>query len=328
MVAIAPAGFAAWLAWRLLEQDRIIANERLRDLRERDADELVQSVARSLGLLARELRGLAPGTVESPDAPLAFSSQPQPLPEAATETFQAGEKLEFSPTGAESAIASYRRLTESPSPAVRAGAWLRLARTLRKAGRREEAIQAYRQLASLPQFAVGGVPARLAGLWALGTIREEAGEAPEVKKEGEALRDLLESGKYSLSRGVDEAYAEDAARWSGKPRPVVREALSDAALSRPSGSGAGEISWRPTHHLGRSGQPHNFIDRGARLALPPLPNRPGAKVSTGRTSAGETLRRAEDTGLPWTLAIALANPAREVEAFATQRRLLLGLLWV
>ena len=322
-IAIAPAGFAAWLGWRLLEQDRIISSERLRDLREREADELVQSVARSLGVLAQELRRLPPGTIESPDAPLAFSSQPQPLPEAATEIFQAGEKLEFSPTGAESAIAFYRNLTESPSTAVRAGAWLRLARTLRKAGRRDEAIQAYRQLTGLPQVSAGGVPAPLAGLWAIGTMSEEAGQAPEVKKDGEALRALLDSGKYSLSRGVYESYAEDAARWSGKPRPVVSEALADAALFRPSGSGAARfrgqlITWveadRRTILMTEEHASHFLRSSIVRARFAP------------QAAAGETLRRAGDTGLPWPLAIALVNPDLALESFATQRRLLLWLL--
>ena len=48
-IAILPAGLAAWLAWRLLEQDRIIANDRLREIRERRSDEVVQNLSRAIG---------------------------------------------------------------------------------------------------------------------------------------------------------------------------------------------------------------------------------------------------------------------------------------
>lgn len=321
-VAIVPAGLTAWLAWRLQEQDRVIAYERLRDLRERRADEVVQSLSRSLGALAQEARGLPPGSIKSPDAPLAYSPQPQPLPEASAEIFLAGGKAEFGAAETGEAITFCRKLTESTAPDVRGGAWMRLALTFRKLGRREEAIQAYRQLAGVEGAAAGGAPAPLAGQWAICTMREEAGQPSELKKEGEALRALLDSGRFSLSRDVYEAYAEDAARWSGKPRPVVSEALADAAFRHPSGSGAARFRGELITWVQADNRTVLLTeDHTARL----LPAGTVRVRFASQTAGDEALRRAEDTGLPWTLAVALSNPAQELESFATQRRLLVWL---
>ncbi len=301
----------------------MIANERLRDLRERRADEVVQSLSRFLSTLAEETRGLPPGTIKSPDAPLAYSPQPQPLPEAPVETFLAAERAEFGAAQTGDAISLYRKLTRSPAPAIRAGAWIRLARTFRKLGRREEAIQAYRQLAEVEGAAAGGAPAPLAGQWAVCTMLAETGQPAEIKKEGEALRALLDSGRYSLSRDVYEAYAEDAAGWSGKPRPIVREALADAAFSRPSGSGAARFRGQLITWIQVDNRTELLTEDHAARLLPAGT----ARVRFATQATGdEALRRAEDTGLPWTLAVALANPAQELKSFDSRRRLLVGLL--
>jgi signal transduction histidine kinase len=305
-VTVLPAALAGWLAWRLLEQDRVMAGERLREIRERRADEVVQNLSRALG------------NVRS-DPALAYSPQPRPLPEAPARVFSAGEQAEFRAGRAEEAIASYRKLAESPQPAVRAGAWLRLARTYRKLGRPEEALHAYRQLREIHDAAAGGAPAPLAGQWAICAMHEEAGRAAEVLKEGEALRASLYSGRFSLGHDVYEAYAEDAARWSGKPRPVVAEALADAAAARPSGVGAGQfrglsISWITADQktvLLTPDQVQRLLPSGAvRVRL------------SAQAGKDETLRRAADTGLPWTLAVALADPVKEQEAFSIRRHLL------
>ena len=312
-VTVVPATLAGWLAWRLLAQDRIMAGERLREIRESRADELVQSLSRALATLARDARA---------QPALAYAPQPRPLPEAPARIFSAGEQAEFREGRAEDAIAFYRKLAESPRPAVRAGAWLRLARTLRKLGRREEALQAYRQLRAIPDAAAGGAPAPLAGQWAICTMHEEAGRLAELKKEGETLRAWLDSGRFSLGHDVYEAYAEDAARWSGQPRPVVAEALADAAASRPSGAGAGQfrglwITWIAA-------------DNNTVLLTPDQVQRllpAGAVRARFASQAGkdESLRRAAETGLPWTLAIALADPEKEKQAFAIRRQLLFWL---
>jgi signal transduction histidine kinase len=322
-VTIVPAGLVAWLAWRLLEQDRVIADERLREIRELRADEVVQNLARALGALAQDARRLPPGAVKAYDATLAYAPQPRPLPEALSQVFSAGEQAEFRATQSEDPLAFYRKLTESPSPNVRSGAWLRVARTLRKLGKREEAIQAYQQLCGIEDASAGGAPAPLAGHWAICALYEEAGQTRELQKEGETLRALLDSGRYSLSRDVYEAYAEDAARWSGKPRPVVSEALADAALSRPSGSGAGRFRGQFITWVAADNRTVLLTEDYVTRLLPSGPVR--VRVSA-QAQKDETLRRAAETALPWTLAVALTDPAKELESLAIRRQLLFWLV--
>lgn len=322
-VTVVPATLAGWLAWRLLAQDRIMASERLREIRESRAEEVVQSLSRALAALAQDARSLPPGAVRAFDVPLAYAPKPRPLREAPAPVFSTGEQAEFRAGPSEDALAFYRKLAASPEQAVRAGAWLRLARTLRKLGKREEALQAYRQLCGIEDAAAGGAPAPLAGQWAICVMHEETGRAAELKKEGETLRAWLDSGRFSLSRDIYEAYAEDAARWSGQPRPVVSEALADAAASLPSGAGAGLFRGQLITWLAADNRTVLLTPDYARRLLPAGAVRVRFAAQAERD---ESLRRAEETGLPWTLAIALADPAKEQEAFAIRRQLLFWLL--
>jgi signal transduction histidine kinase len=289
------------------------------------ADEAIQTLKRSLGALTRDLSDLPPGGVKTLGVSLAYAIQPRLLPEAPAQVFSPGEQAEFRSPPSEGAVTFYRKLTASPTAAIRAGAWMRLARMLRKLGRRSEAIEAYRQLSRIEDTATGGAPAALAGRWAICRMLEEAGRAGELRTEGEALRELLNSGQYSLSRDIYEAYAEDAARWSGRPRPVIREALADAALSRPSGAGAGPFRGRLVTWIVADNRVVLLTEDHAAGLLPagPVRVRFAAQAETN-----ESLRRAEDTGLPWTLAVALTDPAKEQQGLAVRRQLLFWLFGV
>ncbi|MBL8294128.1 MAG: HAMP domain-containing histidine kinase [Bryobacterales bacterium] len=324
-VTIMPAMLAAWLAWRLLEQDFILMRERLREVRERRADEAVLSAVRALGIVAQQTRSLPSGAVGAPDHSLAYAVQPRLLPEAPAEVFAAGEFAEYRPAGSDEALAIYRKLTASPSAAIRAGAWLRLARTFRRLRRPDDAMQAYRHLREIDAAAAGGAPAPLAGQWAICRMHEEAGRTAELRKEGAQLRALLDAAASNLSRDVYELYAEDAARWSGKPRPVLNEALADAALSRPNGTGAGRFRGQFITWVKVDDRTLLLTEEQATRLLPTGPVRVRVAAVANKD---ETLRRAGDTGLPWTLAIALADPEKEQEPFAIRQRLLYALLGV
>jgi signal transduction histidine kinase len=324
-VAAVPATVAGWLAWRLLAQDGVITVERLREIRERRADEVVQSLSRSIMALLREAQTLPTGAVKPLGAPLAYATEPRQLPEAPNATFAPGELAEFRAGGAVDAIEVYRKLTASPQPAIRAGAWLRLGRVWRKLGRHDEAIGAYGQLSLIENASAGGAPAPLTAQWAICTIAEETGSAAELREDGEKLRVLLYSGRYSLGRSLYEAYADDAARWSGKARPVVSEAMADAAAAFPSANGAGifrgvQITWLAADS--------RTILLSPEYSVGLLPSGEVRVRFSAKADRNESLRRAEDTGLPWPLAIALADPNKVEAEFATRRTLLLWLLAV
>ncbi|MBI4908014.1 MAG: hypothetical protein HY820_30595 [Acidobacteria bacterium] len=72
-VALAPASLAVWLALRLFQQDVAMETERLRELRDRYADQAVQSLARKLAEWEDSVRKLPPGSVHAAGATLAAS---------------------------------------------------------------------------------------------------------------------------------------------------------------------------------------------------------------------------------------------------------------
>lgn len=322
-ITILPAGLAAWLAWSLLQQDIVLAREQLRQIRERRADEVVQRVWGEIEGLAQSTRSLPAGTACARGTTLAYSTQPRPLPEAGPEVFAAGERAEYRADGLGEAIAIYRKLTVSRSTAVRAGAWLRLGRTLRKVGMRDEALEAYRRLREMEGAAAGGAPAAVAGQWAICRIYEEVNRTAELRVEGERLEALLKVAADHLERDIYESYAEDAARWSGKPRPVLREALAEAALARSSPAGSGRFRGQLITWVTIQDRTLLLTEREAAGLLP-------ADVVrvrfAARATQDEALRRAADTGLPWTIAVGLVDPAKEEQAFTIRRRLLYTLL--
>ena len=77
--------------------------------------------------------------------------------------FDAGESLEFRTRDYRAAAVSYRELIASRSTEVRAGALLRLGRTLRKMDRTDEALAASADLATLRDVAVSGLRGRPCG---------------------------------------------------------------------------------------------------------------------------------------------------------------------
>ncbi|MFN7939391.1 MAG: hypothetical protein U0R19_39055 [Bryobacteraceae bacterium] len=147
-----PAGALVWLSSRFLEQDARLQETQRRERQELAADRAVaqieQAVAASERLLNRP-EGFGEDdaaivSVEDSDSRvyaakrLLFTGAISTSAED-TRLFEGGEKLEFQGNDWAGAIAAYRGLTVADEPAIRAGAWLRLARTLHKAGRRKDA---------------------------------------------------------------------------------------------------------------------------------------------------------------------------------------------
>ncbi|MBI4908019.1 MAG: hypothetical protein HY820_30620 [Acidobacteria bacterium] len=322
-VALAPASLAAWLALRLFQQDVAMETERLRELRDRYADQAVQSLSRRLAEWEDTARKLPPGSVHAAGATLAYLHRQ--LPEAPQSLFAEGEEGEFRAGKSEEAIAIYRPMTKSPTPETRAGAWLRLGRVLRRTGRHAEAIQAFRQLSLVPNVSVEGAPASAAGRWAICSLLEKSGATSELLKAAKELRDLLDSAPLPASRAVYETYAEDAARWSATARPVLREALADAAAAKPAGRGSAVfrqhlITWLCVDNR------TVLLPEEAIAAL--LPRNPVRIRFAANPASDELVRRPADTGLPWPIAVSLANPDEVKEAFSQRRSLLLALMAV
>ena len=118
-----------------------------------------------------------------PSGRLPFYPRIEAGTEAPAERFAEGEHFEFRQQSPAAAIGVYRNLAGSPDPAFRAGALVRLARTLRNTGEGEKALDAYAEVAKLSGAAVGGVPADLLARWARGGVLESLQRREELQRE-------------------------------------------------------------------------------------------------------------------------------------------------
>jgi signal transduction histidine kinase len=377
LVLLAPAAAVVWLGVRLVDEDRALASRQLRERRESAADRIVAGLEQALSATERQLAGgsvagafpfrpaddavmltLTRDAVDvSPADRLLYRPVLPTAPAEPVAEFVEGESLEFRTRDFPAAAANYRALTQSRSMTVRAGALLRLGRTLRKMNSADEALTAYSDLAHLGDVTVFGLPAALAARRAQCVLLEEAGRMPELHSEARALYADLVAARWPLDRGTFLAYAEQTRRWSGADLPTdpAREALSDAADwiwqqwsdsprngFRPAGRRARQFGGTSITFLWQSSS-----DRVAVLVAGPAFQRrewydavhsgtdaPGLLVSladdTGQSALGTLpLRDASTverrvpavTGLPWSIVVG-SNAATDLDEFAGRRRLI------
>lgn len=151
----------AWLGYRLLRQDHALESQRVQEQLEVAADRVVSRLGSGLELL--HPAPLPPGvvllvadatTLDVRGGPRLIFQPGTMLPlEAPPPSIVAGEVLEFQKNDPLAAAALFREVARSPEPAVRAAALVRLGRSLRKAGRTQDAMKAYpswQQWAPLP----------------------------------------------------------------------------------------------------------------------------------------------------------------------------------
>ena len=253
-----------WLGWRLLQQDRAVAAQRVRDRLDSAADLITAEMRQTLTAVDAELTLLStlsaprlresalayaetlgedalvvvfqPGGVDAyPNHRLlSYPALPRPA-EPAVDAFATGEAHEFRARDFESAIAEFQRLANSAdSPdgeavQMRAGALLRLARNQRKAGHPEAALTTYATLSGITQVRLGGQPADLVALRARCDLLAKLGLHGQLRKEAEALDAGLHSGHWQLDRATYLHFALETLRWLADDMA----ALEDLARLRP-----------------------------------------------------------------------------------------------
>ena len=128
------------------------------------------------------LLSLSPTSLDAtPPGRLLYYPFPPTEPEILAQTFREGELFEFLVAQPNEALRAYEVLANSKDEAVRAGAFLRIARVLRKLGRRDESIAAYQRLARVAAT-VAGAPAELVARHALCELSRNPQEIVGVKK--------------------------------------------------------------------------------------------------------------------------------------------------
>ena len=240
-----------WSGWRLLEQQRDLDTRLAHDqaeaaatamasgIRERLAD-LGDQLGARLSSTASDRTGSTPGLVlvvtrraaqveVEPAGALPFLPEMLP-PVPASPLLAEGEAAEFSSDGPLAALQIYARLARHADPSVRAGAVLRVGRVLRKLGRTDEAISAYKRLATLGNVSTDslGVPAALLALDGQRLTYRQLRDAANEQRLADELRRRLDAGEWRVSRGMAEFYRDEVSAEPRTERWQLAAAISDA----------------------------------------------------------------------------------------------------
>jgi signal transduction histidine kinase len=233
-VTLVPGVALVWLGARLLQQDRDLERQQVQERIERAASVVAAGLLRELD----ESRDRLPDLLASPPielardgavavafdargvsrhagAPLLFGPIARADTEPPADTWQAGEIEEFRNANPERASAVYRALAGARDPRVRAGSLVRLARTLRKLHRTDEALGVYEQLGALGAVQVAGEAADLVARQERCALLSELRRLPELDREALALSNALERGQWPLDRAGFLFQSEQAQRWLG-----------------------------------------------------------------------------------------------------------------
>jgi signal transduction histidine kinase len=388
VIMLVLAATLSWLGWRLVEQDRALENQRTQERLDNAADLIAASLLRKfsesehqftslLALSDPELAARASGLAEQGAGtaliivfrPQAVYTHPTllyyPFLSAAKEppatAFEAGEALEFQQRDFAKAIGVFRELSRSKDPAIRAGALLRLGRTLRKAQQPRTALDIYGELEQVGVTPVGGLPADLLARHARCVLLSELKRTADAKREAGALYADLHNGHWKLTRGVYHFYAQEVSRWYTPDAALQaheQEGVATAAaaellwedwqrIRRGEGLSAGHRSlwilgrslllvWQTTSdRLVALVAGPRYLEQQWLSALQPLMDRHGVRLALtdteghpllGQFSAAslrQAVRSSAETKLPWTLHVVSRDPRADLTQQGNRRRLLL-----
>ena len=263
ITTLAPAGSLGWLAWRMVEQDRMLEARRVQEKRDQAADLAAAALRRLLAEAEEKLTNFsasrrAPGSSAGAGDGVALMSFDRQgavsrggvllpfYPAAVTEPASANaelagaEEMEFRQEDFNGALRLLRELANRGDPVLRGEAMLRMGRIHRKIGNLRQALDVFAEL--------GGLRGRQgrALLW------EAAGRKDELQREAAALCDDLEQGRWLLRRSEFFFAYQQARGWLSEARPPIRS-------ERLALAGAAGTVWQ--EWVARTDQPANARSR-------------------------------------------------------------------
>jgi len=145
----------------------------------------------------------------TPAGALAFLPEVPPA-RPAPALFDDAEMVEFARPL--EAARSYRQWSDHKDPEIRAGALLRLGRSLRAAHRLPESLDAFRQLSDLGDVTldVTGLPAGLVGLGEQARLLEQTGDEAGARAVRTRIADGITAGRWPLDRANAELFLDEA----------------------------------------------------------------------------------------------------------------------
>ena len=252
-----PGAFLAVFALRVLRQEGQLARQRTRERLERTAEEIGRGLDSEFRRWANAVRLIAgertfdvssfpeivrqafeePGggvflsvSDKGPDAfpagALLYVS-PSPAPARTPPSrFPAGlaeaESLEFEQKDYERAILTYRNLLDTADARLRPLVLQRLARTLRKASRLEEAAGAYQELQRLDTVWIGDLPSDLIARSELCSLASERGDSAGLAQAVMTLYRDLVKGEWLLDKPRYLYYSNRCRTWC-RESPVAAD---------------------------------------------------------------------------------------------------------
>jgi signal transduction histidine kinase len=252
-----PGAFFGVFALRVLRQESQLARQRTRERLERTAEEIgrvLDSEFRRWNDAVRSASGEGAFTADffpeiirqafadpgggvllsmsdkgletSPAGALLYAPAGMPAPQAplnrpSTSLLEA-ESLEIGRKDYERAVRAYRGLLDSAGAGLRPLILQRLARTLYKAGRLEEAAGAYKDLERLDTVWIGGWPSDLIARSELFSLAAARGDAAELGAQALAFYRSLAEGKWLLDKPRYMYYSDRCRTWC-RESPVAAE---------------------------------------------------------------------------------------------------------
>ncbi len=243
-----PGMFLGVFALRVLRQEGQLARQRTRESLERTAEEMGRNLDSELrrwddavrtaaGLRTLDARSFPDivrlalaepgggvylsesdkGLAAFPTGALLYVLPSMAPSRSLSSRFPAGlaeaESLEIERKDYQRAIHAYRKLLDSEGAGLKPVILQRLARTLRKAGRLEEAAAAYRDLQSLDMVWIGGLPSDLIAQSELCSLASEQGDAAELRARALAFYRDLVAGKWLLDKPRYLYYSDRCRSW-------------------------------------------------------------------------------------------------------------------
>lgn len=245
-ITLALAAVLGWLSWRVLEQERALEGQRIQERLDHAAELASAALLRSVAQIEDQLNRLvllpepqlaaaasqASETAAPHDAlllvfdPQSVTSYPRgrllyqpfdppapPAKDAPVAAFAQAEAAEFQQKDYHRAMAALRELARAEEPTIRAGALLRLARNLRKAGQTDAALATYDELARLGATPIEGLPAGLLARQARCVMLSELNERARLQQEAVMLYRELQQGGWPLTRAAYRFYAAEVSGW-------------------------------------------------------------------------------------------------------------------
>lgn len=355
-----------FLVWKITLQEAAVSEQQANERQEATADRLVATLHQELtgldSMLAAVARtGTAPTGIAadtavvylSPDIVRAWpSDRVAYFPDlssttpASDEAFDQIDELEYATKDFTAAAAAYARLADAPDPGTRARALAGLARNQRNAGRPTDALAAYDRLGSLGDTIVAGVPARLAGLLGSLAVSRQQGDATQVAHWSAAIRELLESRRYALSRATFLAAQQDIGvqfnTGSADAGLALAEAIaqfwriqpglaSGRMIVRPNAAASYLVVWHRADQatavmaMAATAIARDWLPSGATVQLLAQDGRVSVESGRDSGSARPSIRLLSTTLLPWTVQVSSPDASDATASRQTRTLLLTGL---